>query len=357
MGSNLDQEPPDALGLTSQPGGQSLDWTSHPAAGRGPTQAAPGMLLEWTTNGVAPAERLSYWREAVLRRMEPIRALAEDRPFQGRLTRIIGADGELIEHASDAILAVRSPQRCRADGCDDVTIDLMISCATADLDHCGVRRVRSGDLCVMDYGRPIEVVRSRHRALGVILSRQRVREVVGENLSALPGRRLPARRIGALLQSHMRLTLDEAPRLSPAQRTVAVGAAVAMALAALAAECGATPDVEQHGDGVYHAARRLIDRDCVDPALTPEMVALGLGCSRASHRVFLRHGESVAAAIWAMRLEHAWRMLTSSTHLGLLVSEIAFRSGFVDQSTFSRMFKRRYGSTPSEVRERVAPEL
>jgi AraC-like DNA-binding protein len=312
------------------------------------------MLLQWTTDGVAPAERLSYWRDAVLRRMEPIKALAEDRPFQGRLTRIIGADGELIEHASDAILAVRSPQRCRVDGCDDLTIDLMISCAAADLDHCGVRRVRSGDLCVMDYGRPIEVVRSRHRALGVILSRQRVREVVGDNLSALPGRRLPSRGIGALLQSHMRLTLDEAPRLSPAQRTVAVGAAVAMALAALAAACEVAPDLEQHGDGFYHAARRLIDHDFVDPELTPETVALALGCSRASlYRVFLRHGESVAAAIWAARLEHAWRMLTSSAHLGLRVSDIAFRSGFVDPSTFSRMFRRRYGSTPSEVREQL----
>ena len=46
-------------------------------------------------------------------------------------------------------------------------------------------------------------------------------------------------------------------------------------------------------------------------------------------------------------------MLTASAHLGLLVSDIAFRSGFVDPSTFSRMFRRRYGLTPREAREQL----
>lgn len=55
--------------------------------------------------------------------------------------------------------------------------------------------------------------------------------------------------------------------------------------------------------------------------------------------------------IWATRLEHAWRMLTSSSHVGLPVSEIALHSGSLDQATSSRMFKRRYGLIPREARE------
>jgi AraC-like DNA-binding protein len=334
-----------------------LDPASHPGVPPGPAGIPPGpagTIVELATEGIAPSERLSYWRDGVLRRIEPLAALADDRPFRGRLRRIVGVDGELIEHASDAVLAVRSAQRCRLDGCDEITIDLMMSCGTASLDHAGERRVRPGDLCVMDYSRPIRVVRSRHRAVGVILSRRRVREVVGDALATLVGRRLPARGIGALLQSHMRLTLDEAPHMSAAQRIVAVAVAVDMALAAIAAECAAGVDVERHGDAFYHAARALIDRDCANADLTPELVAVALGCSRASlYRVFLRHGESVAATIWATRLDHARRMLAASTHLDLLVSEIAYRCGFVDQSTFNRMFKRRYGLTPSETREQA----
>src|SRR5262249_31688641 len=154
--------------------------------------------------------------------------------------------------------------------------------------------------------------RSRHRTVGIILPRARVRAVVGDDLSVLAGRGLHPRGIGALLQSHMRLTLDEAARMSPAERIVAVGAAVDMALAAVAAECrgGAA---EQHDEGFYHAACRLIARDCADPDLMPDAVASALGCSRASlYRAFFRHGASVAAVIWASRLDRAWRMLTAN---------------------------------------------
>lgn len=325
---------------------QRLDPASQVVTGR----RDAGAIIELTTDGIAASERLSYWREAALRRMEPVRALQEDRPFRGRLRRIVGRDAELIEHATDAVLAVRTPQRCRADGCDDISIDLMLDCTSATLSHGGERRVRPGDLPIVDYSRPIEVVRSRHRTVGIILPRQRVHEIVGNDLSRLAGRRLPARGIGALLRQHMRLTFDEAPRFSPAERIVAVAATVDMALAALASEHQA--DIEQAGDGLHAAARRLIDRDCVNFDLTPDLVALSLRCSRASlYRAFSRRGESVAAVIWATRLEHAWRMLTSSSHVGLPVSEIALRSGILDQATFSRMFKRRYGLTPREARE------
>jgi AraC-like DNA-binding protein len=337
----------------SQGPGQTLDPASHAVAAHG----GAGTIVELTTDGIAPSERLSYWRDGVLRRMEPIKALADDRPFRGRLRRIIGRDAELIEHASDAVLAVRTPQRCHADACDDITIDLMLDCTTAQLDHGGERSVRSGDLWIMDYARPIQVVRSRHRAVGLILSRQRVREALGADPSDLIGRRLPARGIGALLQSHMRLTLDEAPHLTPEQRMVAIAAAVDLALAALAAESTHSADAEQHGEGVYHAARALIERDCANPDLTPDSVAMSLGCSRASlYRAFFRRGESVAAIIWATRLDHAWRMLTCMSHLGLLISEIAVRCGFLDQATFNRMFKRRYGLTPREAREEAQPQ-
>jgi AraC-like DNA-binding protein len=36
----------------------------------------------------------------------------------------------------------------------------------------------------------------------------------------------------------------------------------------------------------------------------------------------------------------------------LLISDIAMRCGFRELPTFTRMFERRYGMTPSEVRER-----
>ena len=57
-------------------------------------------------------------------------------------------------------------------------------------------------------------------------------------------------------------------------------------------------------------------------------------------------------AVWQSRLEHARRMLRSAASIGIPVGDIALESGFTDLASFSRMFKRRYGATPSEMRDR-----
>ena len=311
----------------------------------------PGSIVEFTTAGIAPNERLAFWRDAVLKRMVPLRALDQDRPFEARLRRVIGLGVELVEHSSDAVLAERSAQRCAADNIDDIGVDLMVDCQSARLDHGGERRIRPGDVSVLDYARPSLVMRSRHRAIGLILSRRQVCEALGTDLPPLGGRNLPPDGLGAVLRSHLQLTLEEAPRMTPAERLAAIAAGVDMTLAVLQAEHRGSADPEQFAGGMYHAACRMIERDCADPELTPEIVALSLGASRASlYRMFFRHGQSVAAMIWTKRLDRAWQMLASMRHRDLLVSEIAFRSGFLDQPTFNRMFKRRYAMTPREAR-------
>lgn len=328
--------------------GSRVDQASQPSA---PTTEASGSFTELTTAGIAPKERLAFWRDGVLKRMVPVQALDETRPFEARLRRVVGVGVELVEHSSDAILAERTQRRCSLDAIDDISIDLMVDCASARMDHGGERRVRPGDICFVDYARPVQVVRSRHRAGGLILSRRRVQDAIGGDLSSLAGRSLPLEGLGKVLRSHLRLTLEEAPRLTPQGRLAAIAAGADMTLAVLQAERRGAADLEQFEGGFYHAACRLIARDCADPQLTPEIVAISLGSSRASlYRVFLRHGESVSAMIWEKRLVRAWRMLTTPGHGDLLISDIAFRSGFLDQPTFNRMFKRRFGLTPREAR-------
>jgi len=61
--------------------------------------AVPGSIVESTTAGIAPKERLAFWRDAVLRRMVPLKALDQERPFEARLRRVIGLGVELVEHS------------------------------------------------------------------------------------------------------------------------------------------------------------------------------------------------------------------------------------------------------------------
>lgn len=325
----------------SQSGNSGIDPASH----------GPGRLVELTTDGVPAAERLAFWRDGVLRRMEPTTASEADVPFRARLRRISVEGAELVEHISDPVTARRTAERRRIDGCDDISIDVMRHCRIASIDHAGEHRLRPGDVCVVDYAQPIEVRRSRHAAIGLIMPRSRAREAMGGDVAALAGSRLAARGMTAVLRHHLLTTLNEASFMSSPERALAVDAAVDMALAILQAGRLGTADSEQFSEGFYCAAHRLIDRLCTNADLTPERVALALGCSRASlYRVFARHGESVAATIWSARLERARRLLVSPEGARLLVADIAQHCGFREIPTFTRMFRRRFGMTPSEAR-------
>jgi AraC-like DNA-binding protein len=318
--------------------------------------AEQGQLLVHTTDGVPANQRLAYWREGVMRRMVPLGVAGTANPFRGRMRRIVGDGLELIEFASEDVVAVRSPERCRIDGCDDVTIDLMRRSTGTWMDHGGTQRVRAGDLYLVDYAKPSEVRRGRHCTVGLTMSRLVARDVLGDDVAPRAGMKFRASGLARVLSHHLQATFDEAARMTVAERAAAAKAAKDMALALLQATHVRVADPERFEHGFHRAALGLIDIECVDPDLTPERIAVALGCSRASlYRAFARQGESVAAAIWRVRLERARRLLAAPEGIGLLVSEIAALSGFREMPTFTRMFKRRYGMTPSDARESDHP--
>ena len=310
-----------------------------------------GQLLVYSTDGVPAAQRLAYWREGVMRRMVPLAAEGTANPFRGRMRRIVGDGLELIEYASDDVIAVRSPERCRIDGCDDVTIDMMRRCTSAAMEHRGTHHLQAGDLYLVDYARPSEVRRGPHCTVGLTMSRRLAREVL-RGAEPQAGMKFASTGLARVLRQHLQVTFDEADRMSAAQRAAAAKAAGDMALAMLQAGHGGVSDADRFAHGYYRAALRLIDRKCRDPELSPDHVAVALGCSRAAlYRAFARHGESVAAVIWQARLSRASRMLGSTDGMGLMISEIAALCGFRDMPAFTRMFRRRYGMSPGDARE------
>lgn len=81
-------------------------------------------------------------------------------------------------------------------------------------------------------------------------------------------------------------------------------------------------------------------------------IARRLGMSeRTLHRRLAEHGESFQTLATEARREAAESLLVSGTH-GL--AEVAFLTGFSDQSAFTRAFKRWSGMTPAAYRERHA---
>lgn len=96
-----------------------------------------------------------------------------------------------------------------------------------------------------------------------------------------------------------------------------------------------------------HIRERLFDAE-----LTPSSIAQSCGISlRYLHALFSDSGRSVAEAVRERRLRVAYEHLCSAgPHTS--VAQIAYGVGFADQAQFSRLFRKTFGLSPSDVLKR-----
>lgn len=121
---------------------------------------------------------------------------------------------------------------------------------------------------------------------------------------------------------------------------------------------GATRDATEiaRGGGLraarLHAIKRDIERSLGQPGLSVTALAMRHGCTpRFIQRLFECEGTRFTDYVLERRLAHAHRMLVDPRRSGEKISTIAFDAGFGDASYFNRVFRQRYGDTPSGIRE------
>lgn len=105
--------------------------------------------------------------------------------------------------------------------------------------------------------------------------------------------------------------------------------------------------------GHLRRAEQVIRKHLSNPALSPDLVADACGISkRYLHELFGDTNQTVSQFIREERLIAARDLIRSSP--GLSMAEIAYRYGFCDQAQFSRLFKARFGMSPSEWRRALS---
>lgn len=99
--------------------------------------------------------------------------------------------------------------------------------------------------------------------------------------------------------------------------------------------------------------RDWLVRQVQDPSLSPDRIAEEFGLSRRGlYRLFAATGTTPGKWLWQVRLECAHQRLASPGFRAQSIGEIAYSVGFNDSSHFARLFKRRFGMAPGEVRGR-----
>ena len=104
--------------------------------------------------------------------------------------------------------------------------------------------------------------------------------------------------------------------------------------------------------GRHAAALRFMEQQAHRHDLDAAAIARGAGCSRTRlYEAFAAQGQTVMGALRELRLQRARRGIEQSARLH--VGGLAWRCGFANPSDFSKLFRARFGLSPSEWHQRL----
>lgn len=114
----------------------------------------------------------------------------------------------------------------------------------------------------------------------------------------------------------------------------------------------------EQGIGAVRRAAILdaIERRSAEPDLSAAAVAQALGVTpRYVHLLLEGTGKSFSHHVLERRLHRAAALMRDRRWRHRKIAEIAAEAGFTDLSYFNRAFRRRYGATPSDLRQAADP--
>ena len=282
------------------------------------------------------------------------------------------------------VQAMRGPQRVREDGLDAVILIAHRGGEAASCNGMQRERVLPGQLTQGTLARPGHMFYDQPGDLMVLLFdrgalRRRLPRLDADAVRPLP----PDAPGAALMQSYARLLLQgpcSAPAWAGAQPASGAGpsagdAAASAAPAALLQQAGEhladlaalvlgargdAADAARAGGGRVARLATLradVARACRDPGLSVVQVAQRHHMSvRQVQRLFEEEGGTFTAYVQDCRLAQVRRALVDPACAHRLVATLAYEAGFSDLAAFNRLFKRRFGATPTQLRAEAFKE-
>jgi AraC-like DNA-binding protein len=309
-------------------------------------------VVRFSTEDYAPHERLDacreiYGRTLSKRDIEPLSA--EQFHTEATLRRMPGL-GIVTARRSAAIYRLR---REFIDN-DDVVVTIGLTSGYEARQFDRLLDLRPGDAIVLTASEPTFLkVPTYGEYINVRAPRRTLSPLVA-SLDAAYGRPIPADNPALRLLIHYVGIIEETESLAAPdlRRQAVTHIHDLMALA-----IGATRDAAEiaKSRGARAARLRAIKQDI---ATRLDQPGLSVATIAAHHRVkprwvqrlFESDGTTFTEYVLAQRLVRAHRLLTDPLHANQKVSTIALDIGFGDLSYFNRAFRRRYGTTPSELR-------
>ncbi len=308
---------------------------------------------EWPEPQRIGAIREIYGRTIIKHDIEPI----EDHPFhfEGAL---IGLPG--LGLASSVISPCRLPRGSRHIDSDDLVLNISLSGGRIVNQRGREAVLREREAVLTTSADPgVVTITSRSRLISLRIPRAILKPTIAD-LDACSLRPIrcdtPALR---LLIGYVGAIQNEIVLAKPELRDRIVAHVHDLVSLTLGAAGEAGEIARSRG---VRAARRVavmreIERRSSDPGLSATAIAFSLGVTpRYVHLLLEETGKRFTHHLLAKRLENAAAGLRNPQWRDRRIVDIATEAGFTDLSYFSRAFRRRYGATPSDVREAARHE-
>ena len=316
----------------------------------------------------APADRLEYWRSVLCDTFLPLDAVPSgdsDGPIEGTLR--FGELGVLkvCEVTGNSQVVQRLPAQIRRADPEYLKVAVQLG-GNGVLTQGGREAVLApGDFAAYDSSRPFTMAFDDWFQLVVVMCPRSTVRLSPAELETVYSTRISGQNgVGALVSSFLAGLVgtldDDQPELAPAVDG-SLSDAVLDLLAAGLADAGADPaSLGRHArqETLLRQIRAYIEANLGRPDLAPDAIAGAHFIStRYLHKLFARHGDTVAGWTRARRLERCRQDLRNPDLRHRSISAIGARWGLVDASHFSRAFRAAYGVTPSEYRHGSTPAV
>lgn len=315
------------------------------AAGTG---AEAGMVLDlFETSAVARRERHEAWANRDWPSLAPLYRTTPQEPFDVRSERLRLGEVVVQYVRITGQEWVRDGAVLRSWDPDHLMVAITLEGqAAGTLGRAGFA-TKAGDVHLVSLARPSAHVSTASRTIVLAIPRRMAADR-GIDVEAVHGAVLNST-VSGLLTSHL-LTVRAAAARTAAASAPLIGRSAVDLLALALADSGRVQQGTPTGrEGASIAARALIERELGSQALGAARLSRTLGISRSTlHRLFAEHG-GVQAYVRDRRLDAVRRaLLDPACTEGIAM--LAERFGFSDPAHLSRLFRARFGMTPSECR-------
>lgn len=316
--------------------------------------AASSRIVRISTEMFPERERFSAFREEFVRRILAMDVidLSGGRPHSEIKSMTLGA-AAVGTNISAAAEFIRDKHHV-VDGSSEFHLTIVDS-GTIQFTQAGEERTcNAGSACFIDYRQPWRGrgLCARNSTINVRVQPAALEKLVSHPQD-LAGRAVHPGPALRLLDGYLRslASLEQPP--SPDLAPIVSAHLVDLVAAAIGPTAEAGEIVAKRGVKAarVRAILAVIARRFSEPALDLDSVARTLGLSRRYIQQLLEEtGKSFVGHLLERRLERAFTMLSDRRSFHLAIIDIAFASGFGDVSYFNRVFRRRFGDTPSGVR-------